>query len=120
MGKYVIKKGKKIHFVLKANNGQIIGTSESYESEKACTAGIASVIKNAPVAKISDTTDENAGKVSNPKFEIYKDKKGDFRFRLLAKNGENILSSEGYTAKTGCKKGIDSVIKNADSPTVEE
>lgn len=120
MGKYVIKKGKKIHFVLKANNGQIIGTSESYESEKACTSGIASVIKNAPAAKISDTTDENAGKVSNPKFEIYKDKKGDFRFRLLAKNGENILSSEGYTAKTGCKKGIDSVIKNADSPTVEE
>ena len=44
MGKFVIKNAKKgFNFVLKAGNGQVIATSEVYESEKACKAGIASV-----------------------------------------------------------------------------
>lgn len=47
------------------------------------------------------------------KFEIYKDKKGEFRFRLKAGNGENILSSEGYKVKSGATNGIASVQKNA-------
>lgn len=47
------------------------------------------------------------------KFEIYKDKAGEFRFRLKAGNGQNILASEGYADKTGCKNGIESVKKNA-------
>ena len=46
------------------------------------------------------------------KFEIYNDKKGEFRFRLKASNGQNILASEGYAAKAGCKNGIESVRKN--------
>lgn len=47
------------------------------------------------------------------KFEIYKDKAGEFRFRLKAANGENILASEGYKAKAGCENGIASVRNNA-------
>ena len=47
------------------------------------------------------------------KFEIYKDKAGEFRFRLKAGNGQNILASEGYKAKTSCKNGIESVRKNS-------
>jgi uncharacterized protein YegP (UPF0339 family) len=47
------------------------------------------------------------------KFEIYKDKKGEFRFRLKASNGQNILASEGYKAKSSCNNGIASVKKNA-------
>ena len=47
------------------------------------------------------------------KFECYKDKAGEFRFRLKAGNGETILSSEGYSAKAGCDNGIESVRKNA-------
>ncbi len=47
------------------------------------------------------------------KFEIYKDKAGEFRFRLKAGNGENILASEGYKAKSSCKNGIESVKKNS-------
>ncbi len=47
------------------------------------------------------------------KFEIYKDKKGEHRFRLKASNGECILASEGYKAMSGCKNGIASVQKNA-------
>ena len=47
------------------------------------------------------------------KFEIYKDKAGEFRFRLKASNGQTILASEGYKAISGCTNGIESVKKNA-------
>ena len=47
------------------------------------------------------------------KFEIYKDKGGEFRFRLKAGNGQVILASEGYTAKASCVNGIESVQKNS-------
>ena len=50
------------------------------------------------------------------KFEVYKDKAGEFRFRLKAGNGENILGSEGYKAKASCMKGIESVRKNSQDP----
>ena len=46
----------KFHFVLKATNGQIIGTSEMYESKASCDNGIESVKKNAPEATIDDQT----------------------------------------------------------------
>lgn len=47
------------------------------------------------------------------KFEIFKDKAGEYRFRLKAGNGEIILASEGYEGKASCKNGIESVKKNA-------
>ena len=47
------------------------------------------------------------------KFEIYADKRGEFRFRLKASNGQVILASEGYKAKASCKRGIASVMKNS-------
>ena len=47
------------------------------------------------------------------KFEIYTDKRGEFRFRLKANNGQSILASEGYKAKTSCTNGIESVRKNS-------
>lgn len=47
------------------------------------------------------------------KFEIYQDARSEYRFRLKASNGQNILASEGYAAKTGCINGIDSVKKNS-------
>ena len=50
------------------------------------------------------------------KFECYKDKAGEFRFRLKASNGNTILSSEGYKSKSGCANGIASVQKNGVDP----
>ncbi len=50
------------------------------------------------------------------KFEVYKDKAGEFRFRLKAGNGETILTGEGYKAKDGVLNGIESVRKNASDP----
>jgi len=50
------------------------------------------------------------------KFEVYKDKAGEFRFRLKAGNGQNILGSEGYSAKASCMNGVESVKKNSQNP----
>lgn len=47
------------------------------------------------------------------KFEIYKDKASEFRFRLKAGNGQIILTSEGYTTKTACENGVESVKTNS-------
>ena len=52
------------------------------------------------------------------KFEIYTDKSGEFRFRLKASNGQAILASEGYSAKAGCKNGIESVRKNSQNDSL--
>ena len=46
-------------------------------------------------------------------FQIYKDKAGKHRFRLKAKNGENIISSQAYASRATCMKGIKSVAKNS-------
>lgn len=49
------------------------------------------------------------------KFEIVKRKNGEFQFNLKAANGQVILTSEGYTTKSNCQNGIDSVMKNANN-----
>lgn len=121
MGKYVIKEVKTgFKFDLVAGNGQTIGVSEIYSGKPACKNGIESVRKVAPEAAVEDQTVEGYATEKNPKFEVYNDKAGEFRFRLKARNGEIILASEGYTAKAGCMNGIESVKKNADSPVEEK
>ncbi len=119
MGKYAVKRTKTgIKFDLKAGNGEIIATSEVYTTERACRAGIASVQKNAPIAAVEDQTVEGFKAEKHPKFEVYTDKAGEFRFRLKATNGQIIAVSEGYKAISGCMNGIESVKKNADSEIV--
>lgn len=114
MGKFVVKEVKTGYkFDLKAGNGEIIATSEVYTSEQGCLNGVESVRKNAVAAKLEDQTVENFETVTNPKFEVYVDKAGEFRFRLKARNGEIIATSEGYKAKASCLNGIDSVRRNA-------
>ena len=122
MGKFVVKEAKGgLRFNLKAGNGEIIGVSEVYSTESACMNGIASVRKNAVEAKLEDQTVADFAPVTNPKFEVYKDKAGEFRFRLKARNGEIILTGESYKAKASCLNGIDSIRRNApDSPIVRE
>jgi hypothetical protein len=51
--------------------------------------------------------------MKNPKFQIFIGNNNQFYFRLYAANGEIVLNSEGYTTKSGCKKGIASVKGNA-------
>ena len=121
MGKFVIKSSDAgCRFNLVAGNGQVIGTSQVYKSMDACKNGIESVKTNASAAGIEDQTKEGFKKLVNPKFEVYKDKGGEFRFRLTAKNGQNILASEGYTQLTGCMNGIESIKANAPNAEIVE
>ena len=115
MGKFVIKPAKSGGYVfnLKAGNGEIIAVSEVYNSLDACKNGVQSVKTNAPEAALEDQTDPDFTTEKNPKFEMYTDKAGEFRFRLKAKNGQIIATGEGYKAKAGCKNGIESIRKNA-------
>ena len=113
MGKFVIKTGKTgVRFNLLAGNGQVIGTSEIYKADASCLNGIQSV-KRCSAGGILDLTEENAEKVKHPRFEVFLDKAGEYRFRLKARNGEIILASEGYKEKKSCLNGIESVKKNA-------
>lgn len=111
MGKFLVKQtatGYVFHLV--ASNGETIGTSEVYTELKNCKNGIESVKTNS-VAAVVDLTKDEDGKC--PKYEVYEDKAGKFRFRLIAKNGQVILASQGYKSKDGCLGGIESVKKNA-------
>ena len=114
MGKFAVKSVKTgIKFDLKAGNGEVIATSEVYSSTAACRKGIESVRRNAVEANLEDRTAEGFSKATHPKFELYEDNAGEFRFRLKAKNGEVIAVSEGYKSKSSCLNGIESVRKNA-------
>ncbi|MDO4343303.1 MAG: YegP family protein [Eubacteriales bacterium] len=121
MSKFVIREtATGIKFDLVAGNGEPIGTSQVYASKATCKAGIESVKRVAPVAKMEDQTVENWEKVTNPKFEIYIDAAGEPRFRLRAANGQEILASQAYSSKEACEKGIASVVKNAPEAEVTE
>lgn len=122
MGKFAVKTVKTgIMFNLKANNGQVIATSEVYNSDAACKNGIESVRKNAPIAPIEDQTVEGFAVEKHPKFEVYLDKAGEYRFRLKARNGEIIAVGESYKSKASCLNGIESIKKNApDAEIVKE
>lgn len=119
MGKFVVRNtATGVKFDLKAGNGEVIATSEVYKAQKSCLAGVKSVAKNAPIANLEDQTVEGYAVAKCPKFEMYVDKKGEFRFRLKATNGQIIATSEGYVAKNSCENGIASVRKNAENAPV--
>ena len=120
MGKFEIKEVKSgIKFNLKAGNGEIIATSEVYTTEAACRKGIESVKANA-LSPVEDQTVEPIEVQKHPKYEVYQDKAGEYRFRLKARNGEIIAVSEGYKAKPSCLNGIDSVKRNAPEAPIEK
>ena len=121
MGKFVMKEAKSgFKFDLKAGNGEVIASSQVYASEASCKNGIESVRTNCAAA-VEDQTVEGFETLKHPKYEIYADKAGEFRFRLKAKNGEIIATSEGYKTKASCQNGITSVGKNApDADVVAE
>ena len=121
MGKFTIKPTNTGYvFNLKAGNGEVIAVSQVYKSLDSAKNGIASVQTNAPIALVEDQTVEGFAAEKNPKFEIYTDKSGEFRFRLKATNGQVIATSEGYKAHASCINGVESVKKNAvDAEIVE-
>lgn len=119
MSKFVIRTVPSgVKFDLKAANGQVIAISEVYTTEAACRKGIASIRKNAPVAGVENRTEADFPILPHPKFELFLDKSGQYRFRLKATNGQVIATSEGYSGKAGCLNGIESVKKNAEKAVI--
>jgi len=104
-GKFELKKvsGGKFKFNLKAGNGRIILSSQSYTDKDGAKDGIASVKKAA-------RSDKN--------FERKTSKKGEAFFTLKAANGELIGSSEMYSTKSSMENGIASVKENAPAAKV--
>ena len=121
MGKFIIKKTPTGGFnfsLFAANMEKIAVSSQIYTTKAACKNGIASIGKHAIKCveenKIEDQTLKKVEAKTCPKFEIYLDKAGLYRYRLLASNGESIAMSEhGYKSKSGCVNGIKSVSINA-------
>jgi len=111
----------RFRFHLKAANGQIIAVSQSYGTKEAALKGIASIEKNAPIAKIADFTTEKempesttrAGIIQDPVFEIQCNAPDKFRFHLKAANGQIIAVSQSYLTRQSAEKGVASVVKNA-------
>ena len=97
--------GNTYHFVLKAKNGQVILSSEVYNSKSAASNGIESVKKNS----LDDT-----------KFERKTAKNGKFYFNLKASNGQIIGSSQMYAGEAGMENGISSVSENAPNASIKE
>lgn len=121
MSRFIIRSvDSGVKFDLTAANGQGILTSEVYLSTAACRKGIESVRKNAPKAKLEDQTEPGWKSLTNPKFELYRDRAGEYRFRLKARNGEIIAISGGYSGKANCCSGIESVKKNAETAEIME
>jgi len=114
-GKFEIKKSKDGRYVfnLYASNHVIVATSQIYSSSQSAMNGIRSVIANAGKAPIEDQTVKEYMPLPYPKWELYLDKGNQYRFRLSAPNGSCVCHSQGYTSKSSCKKGIESIIKFA-------
>ena len=114
MGKFLIRSTSTgFMFDLQAANGETVATSEVYDTLAACRKGVESVRKSAPDAKLEDQTEPNFRTAAHPKFELFQDRSGKFRFRLKARNGKVIAVSDDYATKAGCEKGIESVRLNA-------
>ncbi|HAE14496.1 MAG: YegP family protein [Chitinophagales bacterium] len=107
MGKFVVstRANGEIQFNLKADNGQVILSSEGYKSKDACMNGIESVRKNS---------------ATEARFEKLTAKNGKFYFNLKATNGQVIGSSQMYEAEASRDNGIASVMKNAPDAGVAE
>lgn len=121
-GAFDIKRSKDGRYVfnLYAANRVIVATSQIYSSSQSALTGIKSVIANAERAGVEDQTLKQYQPLPYPKWEIYVDKGGQYRWRLLATNGSCILHSQGYTQKSTCKKGIESVIRTAKNAQIDK
>ena len=120
MGKFIMRKVPTgIMFDLTGAEDVVLLTSEVYKSKASCKAGIASIVKNA-VGEIEDQTVEEPVRQRHPKYELYKDKKDEFRFRLKATNGQVIGSSKGFEKKEDCEKAIASVKENVKKAQIVE
>ena len=112
-GKFKVKQTKDgFFFFLVSSKGEFLASSETYTSLSSCLNGINSV-RSVINSEVEDQTQVNHRTINNPKFEIYIDKKSEYRFRLNARNGESLVCSEGYLTKEACEAALSCFKKNA-------
>lgn len=120
MGKFIIRTtAESCSFCLLAANSEPVAQSDEYTSRNACLRGIESVRRNA-AARIEDQTVRGYEELPNPKYELYKDRKRQYRYRLRARNGKVIAAGGGHADKELCIKGIESVRRNAPKAKIIE
>ena len=116
-GKFVIKKTDKGNFVYKlySSNYRVVAIGAGlYTSITNCKTGINSVRNNADTAPIEDQTLQKWEELKFPKWQIYTDKQGEIRLRLLASNGNIVATTnDGYLSKEAAKKGIAAIARAA-------
>lgn len=116
-GKFVIKKTDKGNFVYKlySSNYRVVAIGAGlYTSIANCKTGINSVRNNADTAPIEDQTLQKWEELKFPKWQIYTDKQGEIRLRLLASNGNIVATTnDGYLSKEAAKKGIAAIARAA-------
>ena len=116
-GKFVIKKTDKGNFVYKlySSNYRVVAIGAGlYTSIASCKTGINSVRNNAATAPIEDQTLQKWEELKFPKWQIYTDKQGEIRLRLLAANGNIVATTnDGYLSKEAAKKGIAAIARAA-------
>lgn len=119
MSKFVIRRvSTGYKFDLRADNGEEILTSEVYSGADKCRKGIESVRKNAPGSPLEDV--EAGESFHNPKFQLYRDKAGEYRFRLRSRNGAIIAASQGYSSRSACLAGLECVKNTACEAEIEK
>ena len=121
-GRFEIKKTKdgKFMFNLYALNNVTVATSQTYASSQNAINGIECIIANAAKAPIEDQTVKDFTLKGYPKWGIYIDKAGQYRFTLNAQNGNCIVRSQGYKTKSSCKNGINSIIRCSRNPEIDK
>ncbi len=122
-GRFIITKTPKgfFRFSLQAANYQTVLTSKNYSSLATCRDGVETIKKNAQAPIEDQTLKKGSPTLKYPKYEIYFDSAGKYRYRLLASNGLNVaMAEDGYATKTGCQNGIDAISRAAVDAQIDE
>jgi uncharacterized protein YegP (UPF0339 family) len=99
----------------------MVATSQIYSSSQSAMTGVKSVMANAANAPIEDSTLKNPTVYPFPKWEVYMDRAGEYRFRLYATNGNCIChAKKGYSTKSNCKRGIESIIRFVSEANIDK
>jgi hypothetical protein len=95
------------YFNLIAENGEIIGTSETYATKTNANRAL-----KATRSILASVNRQEAAATGGAKFEVFKGLDEKYYFRLRAANGEIVLASQGYKSKQSAKKGVESIRTN--------
>ncbi|CAN5462996.1 hypothetical protein BH09MYX1_BH09MYX1_38730 [soil metagenome] len=104
-----LAKNGEYYFNIVAANHEVVATSETYSTKSNATRAATTVRK---LILITGATPESTPAIKRERFEVFTGEDKKVYFRLRAGNGEIVLGSQAYTAKSSALNGIDSVKTN--------